>query len=452
MVDQSYSADNFYRILDYENRKGNYKEGEFFSDIFDITVEIKQAKLQYKESRKNLNDDNEKEELRTEFRDQLILLKDQKDNLLLDKLYDVSNNIVNGNWKLELRKHWDSNSEKDIYLTGKNPETFFALKQTQYCIKKLYKVKQSHRNNIVQQVKLLLSDNNAPKVIVRADIKHFYESIGIERLLRKINKDNLLSQLAKKIINRMIREYQRLSGSESGIPRGIGISAYLSELYLREFDNEIRNLPNVYYYARYVDDIIILMSPEDNTNEDNTKSVIAKILNDTAQLSLNEEKTLVHVIKKPNEDLRIAKETEYLGYKFILETGKDLVISLSDKKRRNYVRRIDALCINYKKSNGRKADKKNVVNGVRFLTSNTRLLNNKSNVLIGVYYANHLLTDLTVLNELDQYIQSRLSSVGLVGIADYIQNKGYTFTSGFNTRRFVAFKPNQMNKILSIWR
>ena len=166
------------------------------------------------------------------------------------------------------------------------------------------------------------------------------------------------------------------------------------------------------------------MTPEDDSNEDNTKSVIAKILNDTAQLTLNDEKTLVHVIKKPNEDLRIPKETEYLGYKFILETGKDLVISLSDKKRRNYERRIDALCINYKKSNARKA----------------------------VYYANHLLTDLTVLNELDQYIQSRLSSVGLVGIVDYIQNKGYTFMSGFNTRRFVAFKPNQMNKILSIWR
>lgn len=37
MLDQSFSIENFRKILDIENRKGNYLEGEFFTDIADIS-------------------------------------------------------------------------------------------------------------------------------------------------------------------------------------------------------------------------------------------------------------------------------------------------------------------------------------------------------------------------------------------------------------------------------
>jgi hypothetical protein len=47
---------------------------------------------------------------------------------------------------------------------------------------------------------------------------------------------------------------------EKGVPRGVGISSYLSELYMENIDNEIRNLQDVIYYARYVDDIFIIIS------------------------------------------------------------------------------------------------------------------------------------------------------------------------------------------------
>ena len=54
--------------------------------------------------------------------------------------------------------------------------------------------------------------------------------------------------------------------SGSGVPRGFGVSAYLSELYMREIDNEIKALPDVIYYARYVDDIVIIFSPKTKKN------------------------------------------------------------------------------------------------------------------------------------------------------------------------------------------
>lgn len=36
MLDQSFSAENFRKILDIENRKGFYLEGEFYADIDEI--------------------------------------------------------------------------------------------------------------------------------------------------------------------------------------------------------------------------------------------------------------------------------------------------------------------------------------------------------------------------------------------------------------------------------
>ena len=47
-----------------------------------------------------------------------------------------------------------------------------------------------------------------------------------------------------------------------GVPRGIGISAYLSELFMRNVDNQIQELDDLIYYARYVDDIIAIFVPQ----------------------------------------------------------------------------------------------------------------------------------------------------------------------------------------------
>ncbi len=42
MLDQSFSAENFRKIFDIENRKGIYLEGEFYADIDEINKKIKE--------------------------------------------------------------------------------------------------------------------------------------------------------------------------------------------------------------------------------------------------------------------------------------------------------------------------------------------------------------------------------------------------------------------------
>lgn len=53
MLDQSFSAENFRRILDKENRKGMYLEKLFFPNICRIVDEIKQCNRDIKEQRRS---------------------------------------------------------------------------------------------------------------------------------------------------------------------------------------------------------------------------------------------------------------------------------------------------------------------------------------------------------------------------------------------------------------
>lgn len=46
---------------------------------------------------------------------------------------------------------------------------------------------------------------------------------------------------------------------ENGLPRGLSISSVMSELYMKYFDLRIRRLEGVYYYARFVDDIVVFV-------------------------------------------------------------------------------------------------------------------------------------------------------------------------------------------------
>jgi hypothetical protein len=67
MLDQSFSEENFKKILDFENRKGIYLEGDFFPDIVDISIKIKNLNNKLKVlKKKGLSEDvykTEKEKL-----------------------------------------------------------------------------------------------------------------------------------------------------------------------------------------------------------------------------------------------------------------------------------------------------------------------------------------------------------------------------------------------------
>ena len=114
-------------------------------------------------------------------------------------------------------------------------------------------------------IKPLLS-SKIPLWVIRTDISSFYESIPQERLLRMVNNNSLLSSKSKSLIKVLLDLFEQKKDTTQiqpgiGIPRGIGISPLLSEIYMREIDNRITSNVEVVFFARYVDDIFIICKP-----------------------------------------------------------------------------------------------------------------------------------------------------------------------------------------------
>lgn len=55
MLDQSFSADNFRKIFDLENRKGNYLEGKYFPDLKEISKNTQDYSRKLKKFCQNKN-------------------------------------------------------------------------------------------------------------------------------------------------------------------------------------------------------------------------------------------------------------------------------------------------------------------------------------------------------------------------------------------------------------
>ena len=445
MLNQSFSAENFRLILDLENRKGLYLEGRFFPHFNKITEKIKQCTKEIKDKRiSGTGLDNEIEELYKRKKE----LKEEKNEKLNAELQKVSEKVVAPDFKIELEKK-DIKNKKPVYITKDSPEHYFTMKQIQRNVSRLFGVKQSNRYEIVSQVKNILKDG-FPKYVLKTDIDDFYESIPHERLLKKINDDNLLTPFSRKIIRQIISKYKRLSGNNKGIPRGIGVSAYLAELFMRDADDEIRSMEEVSYYARYVDDIIIIFTPKSNANHIDYFEEIKNIIENKLSLKLNIQKTDKFDLIDLKQ--RNSCKLEYLGYKITFGTG-EIKTELTEKKFNKYKHRIDLSFNNYlnlSKINEKKA-RKLLVRRLRFLTGNTRLKNNKKNILVGIYYSNCQLTEKKDLIKLDKYLRKKIStSIKLTKLKERLRK--YNFEDGFEAKRFSPFKTHEFQKIMKIWK
>ena len=289
MLRQSFTAENFRKIFDYENRKGTNLERKYFPEVLKISEKIRDCKASYrslKKMRSTMTPEKFHEKKNKYYEEKNKLFK-EKEEALTNELEIISEKITDKSFSVKLKRIVPTTG-KTAYAAEENSEYYFALKQVQFNLKKLYKVKQSNRHEILCQLVNILS-NKFPKYIIRTDIYNFYESIPRDTIIKKINEDPLLTHISKKIIKQVLKEYSRLSGSNDGIPRGVGISAYLAELHMRHFDETIREHPEVVYYARYVDDIVIVFCPNIESDITEYKKIIKERLRqDDIGLELND--------------------------------------------------------------------------------------------------------------------------------------------------------------------
>jgi hypothetical protein len=167
---------------------------------------------------------------------------------------------------------------------------------------------------------------------------------------------------------------------------------------MKDIDNQIRNLQDVIYYARYVDDIFIIISPSLQ------KKCIGRYFIDIKRVVEREGLTLHTKGNKCNlVDLseKVTNNTHnsftYLGYTIHIEQKTNNTIEttfgLSPSKKNKVESRV-LKSIDYYNNKSKfdiKAARRDLLLCLRYLTTNTKLTGAKNRVKTGIFYSNDLL-------------------------------------------------------------
>lgn len=332
-------------------------------------------------------------------------------------------------------------------------------------IKRIYKDEQANRKFIINQVKTLLNET-APFWIIKTDIKSFYESIDRDRIYRKLKNDAMLSYYSIFLLKKIFENPN--IASNTGLPRGLNISSSLSEIYMRNFDKAIQRFQDVYYYARFVDDIIIFLNNKESALNlyNNLNNIIT---NENLSLKINEIKTELidginfKILKKGYNKRPIDNNIEYLGYRFYLNENdpkreNKLQISIADKKLKKIKSRIVNSYVDFSITNDFNLLKKRIL----FLTGNYGISksNDGSILKAGIYFNYPHINNQSVLDELNTFhkkiIYSKRGSLGIKlnvalssGQRDIL--KKYCFKAGFNKKTFNSFTFVEMGQIIKCW-
>lgn len=452
MLDQSFSSKSFQEIFDKENRKGINVEEKYKDDFVDSLAKVGELK----NLRKQIQQERDFDRKKILYADKKRLKK-ERDTIVTEVLDEVTDGINNHIINLVLGGNYGGQS----YMFEHNIQNFFISKKIQDNINRTYNVKQSSRYAILSELLNLLEDN-FPKYVIRTDIKSFYESIPQKKLLDKINNDYLLSIKTKKFISQIFTSYNNLTGQTNpetakGVPRGVGISAYLSELFMRSIDNKIRELDDLVYYARYVDDIIAIFIPKskniDSIQLRDYKTKLTDLITSEG-LALNIKKTdeynllegIFNLRFNDNQPNYVPKTIQYLGYEIgsiirYKNNGKvdkqDLTTRLSENKINKYFDKIKLSFQHFekKKKHNRKNAFKLLSARINYLTSNTKLRNNKDKVFVGIYYSNPFLNSDTSLEKLQTRLKWNIDRAGFTTDEKQIMLK-YSFIDGFKKKTF----------------
>ncbi len=286
---------------------------------------------------------------------------------------------------------------------------YIVAKLVNYQLYKAYEITLVDRDNISNQLTTFLRES-VGFTVYKFDVANFYESINRSRLLTKIINDQLIPLQSIRLLSDLLNHN---NFSNNYLPRGLPLSSTLSEVFMEYVDKKISNLAGVYYYVRYVDDIILFVNSKACPDPNYINKNVQIILNNEGLL-LNLEKCTEFEIRK---DSNTTSKLEYLGYEYNCKYNS-LKVKISDKKISRFKRRIFYSIKDYCKTK----DLQLLIERLQFLSGNYYVFG-AGRLLSGIRYNYKLLTfDLSEgqrrhyrdqLISLDKYVHSILRTKAL---------------------------------------
>ena len=317
-------------------------------------------------------------------------------------------------------------------------------------IKRIYKVTQANRSSIIKQMLVLLKEN-VSLWIIRLDVRHFFESIDRDILMSRMEDKARLNSQSIQLLKE-IDSYLK-SSNHHGLPRGLAISSALSEEYMRYFDLDVQRMDGVYYYARFVDDIIVFCA-----SKESQKHVWNEIPNmlQHLKLTLNEAKSYKWADTS-------SCPLSYLGYDMKIVKGnkksnqyREVEVSVADKKMRMIKSRITRAFAKYTVER----NFENLQNRVKFLTGNFTIYSKATlaPIKVGIHFNYEEITTQAQMKELDLYYQRILHcKSGTLG-SKFLFSKDqikclekYSFEFGFNHHVNHSFTTKMLTTIKQAW-
>ncbi|NQZ05499.1 antiviral reverse transcriptase Drt3a [Idiomarina sp.] len=330
-------------------------------------------------------------------------------------------------------------------------------------IRRLFKVRPSDRHAIVKQT-IALAKDSQPITIARLDIKDFYESLDRESIVKFITEEWLLSHQNRMVLKQWDR--QLASQGIRGLPRGMSLSSTLSEIRIRHFDKQMKLDSGVYFYARYVDDIIVFYTGE----QSQLKSVMKHRLEASAkELTLNSDKSHYTVLNAPANE--VSAEINYLGYKLRIKNNSNrrgvkrkVQVFISNKKVNKVKERVRRAFRAYSKDRRYNL----LLARLKFLSANQYIIGDieRTKLKSGIYYNYPLINDHSQLKELDAFYQNFINSGkepafsamqlikrhgGVINNKRLRQIEAISFQFGFKNRLMNSFTNDLNKKIKRCW-
>lgn len=418
-LDQSFSSSNFHVIFNLLNRRGKIDVTKLSAAYQKAIADIKDVRSKISKLRKK-----KKSEWTEEDKDNL-----EEWNLELDKLYkekkdqldhnmvELSEKVNSPHFRMTMTHH-TYKDHNEFTLDTSSIATQFAISQLLHNLKRTFNIKMYDRHTIMTALRSLLN-SKMPLYLIRTDASKFFESIPQDRLISKIDNSALLSYKSRAFIKGILKEFEKIKDEKGitsipkgkGVPRGVGISSMLSEIYMQDIDRKLRNRKETMFYVRYVDDIILLVRSIGKCKD------INEYYNGICDFFLEYGLSLKPIGDAKCQLIDLVKSSDrhnfdYLGYKiFIDPSSKDEYVKfdLSSKKHQKIKSRIDKAFIHfedYSKVNIKGA-RRDLLNALNLITGNIRLKNAKSGVKAGLFYSNDLLTKFESINSLNSYLHHK---------------------------------------------
>lgn len=438
MFDQTFSFKNIEVIFNIENRKGHIDLSRMPQPYQDVVVEVRACRSDLKVfSKKKRKDWTDAERQDYEQKRELLTQLLDKKAAILQSIYDdIETQINKPNFAFQLTAY-DYGQKQCFTIDDTDWNQFYAMKILQRNLVHLFNVEMLNRHTVMANLKLLLN-TKMPFYIIRTDVKSFFESIPQDQLFRMIERNSMLNTKTKSMVKKLFIDYENQKEKVrvprgKGVPRGIGISSPLSEIFMNPLDKQIRERQEVVFYVRYVDDIFMVLTSlgTEKTLKDYYNSIQETFSKYGLTLQpIGSSKCNLVDEYSTTTDHAMDVSLTYLGYHLYMKKSKGVVTTqfgLSDLRKDKLKERIDHIFTRFShvvKVNPSHA-RRDLQDGLNLISGNIRLSKVKSGVKVGFYYNNDLLDREDDFSEIQNYLNSKIPVVPVNMFANPVDKTKY---------------------------